>query len=291
MGRDHSSVLGRDHEATIGVVGGGTMGASIASQSLLSGLRTTVIEARPDAASRAREHIIATLGRARSRGFTDISAEVVDQNLAVVVDYERLEGASVVIESVPEIVELKRDVLQRIRLVVGDEVPIGSNTSAIAIGSLQQGVAGAENIGGLHFFNPVPASSLIEIVVGPSTNEATVAVFRALAERLDKEAIIVKDAPGFATSRLGVALGLEAIRMFEDGVASAADIDQAMVLGYKHPVGPLRLTDLVGLDVRLAIARYLEQTLGDRFAPPELLISMVEAGHLGKKSGQGFFGW
>ena len=267
------------------------MGASIASQSLLCGLRITVIEARPDAAARAREHILATLSRARNRGFTDIPAEVVDQNLEVVVDYERLAGAHVVIESVPEIVELKRDVLQRIRLVVGDEVPIGSNTSAIAIGSLQQGVAGADNIGGLHFFNPVPASSLVEIVVGPSTNEATVAVFRALAERLDKEAIVVKDAPGFATSRLGVALGLEAIRMFEEGVASAADIDQAMVLGYKHPVGPLRLTDLVGLDVRLAIARYLEQTLGDRFAPPEILISMVEAGRLGKKSGQGFFDW
>ncbi len=267
------------------------MGSSIASQSLLSGLRATVVEANQEAAQRARDRVIATLTRARSRGFTDMSGDDIDQQLTVVVGYEHLVGAAVVIESVPEIVELKRDVLHRIRLAVGDEMPIGSNTSSIAIGSLQEGVAGAENIGGLHFFNPVPASSLIEIVVGPSTNEDTVATFRALAERLDKEAIVVRDAPGFATSRLGVALGLEAIRMLEQGVASAADIDTAMVLGYKHPVGPLRLTDLVGLDVRLAIARYLEQKLGDRFAPPELLISMVETGRLGKKSGQGFFDW
>jgi len=137
----------------------------------------------------------------------------------------------------------------------------------------------------------VPASSLIEIVVGPLTSDLSVAYFRELAELLGKVSIVVKDVPGFATSRLGVALGLEAIRMLEEGVASAEDIDRAMALGYKHPIGPLRLTDLVGLDVRLAIARYLEHQLGPRFSPPPLLVSMVEAGNLGKKSGRGFFVW
>jgi 3-hydroxybutyryl-CoA dehydrogenase len=211
--------------------------------------------------------------------------------LTVTADYEALADSSLVIESVPEIVELKRDVISRVRRVVPETLPIGSNTSSIAIRSLQEGLAGAENIGGVHFFNPVPASSLIEIVVGPLTSDLSVAYFRELAELLGKVSIVVKDVPGFATSRLGVALGLEAIRMLEEGVASAEDIDRAMALGYKHPIGPLRLTDLVGLDVRLAIARYLEHQLGPRFSPPPLLVSMVEAGNLGKKSGRGFFVW
>jgi 3-hydroxybutyryl-CoA dehydrogenase len=267
------------------------MGSSIASQVLMSRLRVTVVEAKSDAAQRAQERIVATIDRARQRGFTDITKDVVDERLLVVTDHEQLDGSSIVIESVPEIVELKREVISRIRRVVGIDVPIGSNTSSIAIGSLQEGMPGADNIGGLHFFNPVPASALIEIVVGPLTTLSVVDVFQELAGALGKEAIVVNDAPGFATSRLGVALGLEAIRMLEDEVASAADIDRAMVLGYRHPIGPLRLTDLVGLDVRLAIARYLEQMLGERFTPPKLLISMVEAGRLGKKSGEGFFVW
>ncbi|MCL5052323.1 MAG: 3-hydroxyacyl-CoA dehydrogenase family protein [Gammaproteobacteria bacterium] len=267
------------------------MGSSIASQVLMSGLRVTVVEAKSDAARRAQDRIVATIDRARQNGFTDIAKEVIEERLSVVTDYAQLDGSSIVIESVPEIVELKREVISRVRRAVGHGVPIGSNTSSIAIGSLQEGLPGAESIGGLHFFNPVPASALIEIVVGPFTGLAIVDLFQDFARSLDKEAIVVNDAPGFATSRLGVALGLEAIRMLEDKVASAADIDQAMVLGYRHPIGPLRLTDLVGLDVRLAIARYLERMLGERFTPPKLLISMVEAGRLGKKSGEGFFVW
>jgi 3-hydroxybutyryl-CoA dehydrogenase len=267
------------------------MGSSIAAQVLMSGHCATVVEAKADAADRARDRIRATIDRARERGFVELGPDVIDSHLTVTTDYETLADSSLVIESVPEIVELKRDVIARVRKVVPETLPIGSNTSSIAIRSLQEGLAGAENIGGVHFFNPVPASSLIEIVVGPLTSDRSVAYFCELAELLGKVSIVVKDVPGFATSRLGVALGLEAIRMLEEGVASAEDIDQAMALGYKHPIGPLRLTDLVGLDVRLAIARYLEQQLGPRFSPPPLLVSMVEAGNLGKKSGRGFFVW
>jgi 3-hydroxybutyryl-CoA dehydrogenase len=162
---------------------------------------------------------------------------------------------------------------------------LASNTSSIPISQLGEGVIG------LHFFNPVWAMPLLEIVVGASTPPGAVQTARAVAARLGKDPVVVRDQPGFATSRLGVALGLEAIRMLEDGVASASDIDKAMVLGYRHPVGPLELTDLVGLDVRLDIARTLNEAYGPRYAPPALLVSLVEAGHLGRKSGQGFYRW
>jgi 3-hydroxybutyryl-CoA dehydrogenase len=178
--------------------------------------------------------------------------------------------------------------------VEGDLEPgaiLASNTSSIPIARLAEGLARPARFIGLHFFNPVPLMKLLEIVVGPATAPEVVENARAFAARLGKEPILVKDAPGFATSRLGVAIGLEAIRMLEAGVASAADIDRAMELGYGHPMGPLRLTDLVGLDVRLAIARTLEKELGPRFAPPRLLVEKVEAGELGKKSGRGFYDW
>jgi 3-hydroxybutyryl-CoA dehydrogenase len=148
-----------------------------------------------------------------------------------------------------------------------------------------------DRFAGLHFFNPVWAMALLEVVVGPATAEETTAAAVALAGRLGKDPIVVRDMPGFATSRLGVTLGLEAVRMVADGVASPADIDKAMVLGYRHPVGPLELTDIVGLDVRLDIAKTLQAAYGDRFAPPPLLESMVADGRLGKKSGQGFYRW
>ena len=144
---------------------------------------------------------------------------------------------------------------------------------------------------GMHFFNPVPASKLVEIVIGPRTSPALRELVPGWVRTLGKTAVVVNDAPGFASSRLGLALGLEAVRMLEEGVASAADIDAAMSLGYGHPMGPLRLTDLVGLDVRLDIARYLQQRLGDRFAPPQLLIDKVERGETGRKSGRGFYSW
>lgn len=189
----------------------------------------------------------------------------------------------------PERLDLKRTVLRDAAAL--SPALLASNTSSIAIGELAAGLDAPERFLGLHFFNPVWAMALLEIVVGPATAEETTAAAVALAGRLGKDPVVVRDLPGFATSRLGVTLGLEAIRMVADQVASPADIDKAMVLGYRHPIGPLELTDLVGLDVRLDIARTLQAAYGDRFAPPELLVEMVAAGRLGKKSGHGFYHW
>jgi 3-hydroxybutyryl-CoA dehydrogenase len=175
--------------------------------------------------------------------------------------------------------------------MVKKDAIFATNTSSISVTELMTATKRPERFIGLHFFNPVWAMALLEIVVGPATGDDTTATAVALADRLGKDPVVVRDMPGFATSRLGVALGLEAIRMVSDGVASAADIDKAMMLGYRHPMGPLELGDVVGLDVRLDIARTLQATYGDRFAPPQLLIDMVAEGKLGRKSGQGFYTW
>jgi 3-hydroxybutyryl-CoA dehydrogenase len=196
-----------------------------------------------------------------------------------------------VIEAVPEVPTLKATVLADVEAVVPASAIIATNTSSLSIDRLASALQRPERFIGMHFFNPVPRSMLVELVVGSSTDEDTVAAARAWVEHIDKECIEVKDSPGFATSRLGVAIGLEAIRMVEEGVASADDIDKGMVLGYRFPMGPLRLTDLVGLDVRLAIAEHLAETLGPRFTPPRLLVDKVAAGELGRKTGKGFFEW
>ena len=169
---------------------------------------------------------------------------------------------------------------------------LATNTSSLSVAAIAAATARPARVLGMHFFNPVHLMKLVEVVTHAGTAPASVETAVALARRFGKEPIVVRDSPGFASSRLGVALGLEAMRMLEDGVASAEDIDRAMELGYNHPVGPLRLTDLVGLDVRLAIARYLHRTLGGgRFAPPAILERLVAEGKLGKKAGEGFFKW
>ncbi|MGH3716023.1 MAG: 3-hydroxyacyl-CoA dehydrogenase family protein [Micromonosporaceae bacterium] len=199
------------------------------------------------------------------------------------------ERPDVLVEAVPERLDLKRSVLAEAEAL--RPALLGSNTSSIAIGELAAGLAAPDRFCGLHFFNPVWAMPLLEVVVGPRTSGETREAALTVAARLGKDPVVVRDAPGFATSRLGVTLGLEAIRMVADGVASAADIDKAMVLGYRHPVGPLELTDIVGLDVRRDIARTLAAAYGERFAPPPLLERMVAEGKLGKKSGEGFYRW
>ena len=196
---------------------------------------------------------------------------------------------AVIVEAVPERLDLKRGVLADAEAL--RPVLLASNTSSISITELAAELRHPDRFCGLHFFNPVWAMALLEVVVGPETSPATRDMALAIAARLGKDPVVVRDAPGFATSRLGVVLGLEAIRMVADGVASPADIDKAMVLGYRHPVGPLELTDIVGLDVRLDIARTLAAAYGERFAPPPLLEQMVADGKLGKKVGQGFYRW
>lgn len=274
------------------VVGAGTMGAGIAESVLASGASVVLVDATPAALEAGVERIRSGLLRARRDVADDPIAEVAEvlSRLTVLGEIPARDDVDLAVEAVPEKVALKRSVLEQIDACCLGAV-IASNTSSLSITALGEAVADPTRFVGMHFFNPVPRSALIEVVLGAATSEATVAAVREWVDVLGKTAIVVRDSPGFATSRLGLALGLEAIRMVEDGVASPEDIDLGMTLGYKHPIGPLRLTDLVGLDVRLGIAEHLATTLGPRFEPPALLREMVAAGKLGQKSGEGFYPW
>jgi len=205
---------------------------------------------------------------------------------------QEIAKADLIVEAAPEKLELKQNLLRETEALVGSECIFATNTSSLSITEIAKASSRPANVIGMHFFNPVHIMRLLEIVVGGETSDETTATVRAVAERMKKEPIVVRDVPGFASSRLGVTLGLEAMRMVEQGVASARDIDKAMELGYNHPVGPLKLTDLVGLDVRLSIAEYLHHALkSETFRPPEILRKMVSEGKLGKKTGEGFYKW
>jgi 3-hydroxybutyryl-CoA dehydrogenase len=276
----------------IGVIGGGRMGAGIAQVFAARGTAVCVVESDEAAVSAARDRIAAGLAKAAERGKLDETPAAVLERVNVVGDLGALpSGVDLVVEAVPERAELKVDVLTRAESVVSEGTILASNTSSLSIAELGAALRDPARFLGLHFFNPVPASSLVEVVTAPTTRESVVETGRGWVCALGKTDVVVRDSPGFATSRLGVLLGLEAIRMLEEGVADAEAIDNAMELGYRHPMGPLRSTDLVGLDVRLAIAEYLHATLGDRFAPPRLLRDKVAAGELGRKSGRGFYDW
>lgn len=274
----------------VGVLGGGRMGAGIAHAFLVAGARVIVIERDGASADAAAHRIRAGIDRSATRD-ASVDPASVARRLAVGTDVDAFADCALVIEAVPEDRVLKEHALARAEAALPDHATLASNTSSISIDDLAIGRRRPERVLGLHFFNPVPASSLVEIVRGSATDPAVVDRARGWVAALGKTPIVVRDSPGFASSRLGVVLGLEAIRMLEEGVADAADIDAAMVLGYRHPVGPLRTTDLVGLDVRLGIAEELERAFGERFAPPTLLRRLVAEGKLGRKSGQGFYAW
>ena len=271
----------------VGVLGGGRMGAGIAHAFLMSGSSVKIVERDDAAMEAAAERVGEALAASAARG----QERPAGAGLGTATDVAQFGGHDLVIEAVPEDLDLKLDALRRIEAAVAPEAVIASNTSSISIDTLAAALTRPERFLGLHFFNPVPASQLVEIVTGTQTAPEVVDRARGWVAELGKTPIVVHDVPGFASSRLGVAIGLEAIRMLEQGVASAEDIDLAMTLGYKHPVGPLRLTDMVGLDVRLGIAEYLHAQLGDRFAPPQLLRDRVAEGKLGRKTGEGFFTW
>ncbi|HEU5162748.1 MAG TPA: 3-hydroxyacyl-CoA dehydrogenase family protein [Thermoanaerobaculia bacterium] len=277
----------------ITVLGSGTMGRGIAYVCARAGFDTTVNDVADEMIVAAREAVAALFAQAIDRGkVAREEAEQAFDRIRWLTDLEAAtREANLIIEAVPEDEDLKKELLSQVDLFCAEDTILASNTSSISITSLAGAVERREKFIGLHFFNPVHAMKLLEIVRGERTSDATVETCRELAARLGKEPIVVRDTPGFATSRLGVAIGLEAIRMLEEGTASAADIDRAMELGYNHPMGPLRLTDLVGLDVRLGIAEYLAATFGPRFEPPVLLRKMVAEGKLGKKAGQGFYSW
>lgn len=275
--------------STVGVLGGGRMGAGIAHAFLVSGAHVTVVEVDAQAAEAAKERVESDLAKSLERGKIDGNLDVWAENFAVSVDYADFANCELVVEAVPEIWDLKVSSLQEIEANLSEGAWLATNTSSLSVDGLAAELQRPERFCGMHFFNPVPASKLVEIVIGERTGQELRDLTLQWVVGLGKTPVTVKDAPGFASSRLGVALGLEAIRMVEEGVASAEDIDNAMVLGYKHPVGPLALTDIVGLDVRLGIAEYLEKELGPRFTPPQLMRDMVERGELGKKSGRGFY--
>ncbi|MFF5288041.1 3-hydroxyacyl-CoA dehydrogenase family protein [Paractinoplanes globisporus] len=277
---------------TVGVIGGGRMGAGIAQVFAVAGAIVCLAERDPAAAVASRDRVAMGLLRASEKGRLTESADAVLERLLLVDDVAALPyDTDLVVEAVPEEAGLKIQVLAAAEDAVGDHTVLASNTSSLSIAGIADGLRRPGRFLGLHFFNPVPASSLVEVVVGPVTGDDARDAARSWVAGLGKTEVVVRDSPGFATSRLGVLLGLEAIRMLEEGVADAASIDRAMELGYRHPMGPLRSTDLVGLDVRLAIAEHLHRELGERFAPPALLRDKVARGELGRKTGHGFFSW
>jgi 3-hydroxybutyryl-CoA dehydrogenase len=281
--------------ATVAVLGAGTMGHGIAQVCAMAGCTTRLQDVGQAQVDAGLAKIAANLEAGVARG--KVSDELRRETLARLSGTPTLEqavaDADLVIEAAPERLEIKRDIFTRVAAVVRADTVLGTNTSSLSITDIAEPIANPERIIGLHFFNPVHIMKLLEIVVGAQTSAAVTELMRSFAVRIGKEPIVVKDAPGFATSRLGLVIGLEAIRMVEQGVASAEDIDKAMTLGYGFPMGPLKLTDLVGLDVRLSIAEYLAEKLedGQHFRPPQLLRDMVAQGKLGKKSGQGFYKW
>lgn len=275
--------------AAVGVLGGGRMGAGIAHAFLLAGSKVTVVERDDQAGQAARERIERDLARSLKRGVMDGDLEEWAAHLVVSLDHADFAPCELVVEAVPEVWDLKVSALQEVERHLGPAAWLATNTSSLSVDGLAEQLRRPERFCGLHFFNPVPASELVEVVNSRHTGDELKQRSVQWVEGLGKSPVVVNDAPGFASSRLGVAIALEAIRMVEEGVASPEDIDKAMVLGYKFPVGPLALTDIVGLDVRLGISEYLESQLGPRFAPPQLMRDMVARGELGRKSGRGFF--
>ncbi|MFC7859792.1 3-hydroxyacyl-CoA dehydrogenase family protein [Arthrobacter koreensis] len=275
----------------VGVLGGGRMGAGIAHAFCTAGASVVVVERDEQAANAAYERVASNLAKSVERGTTDESLDALVARLSVSTDYADFAGSGLVVEAVPEDFDLKASALQAVEEQLDADAWLASNTSSLSVSELAEKLQRPERFCGLHFFNPVPASTLIEVVLGKLTSDELAEAARTWVADLGKTPVVVNDAPGFASSRLGVAIALEAMRMVEEGVASAEDIDAAMVLGYKHPTGPLKTTDIVGLDVRLGIAEYLASTLGPRFEPPQILRDKVARGELGRKTGKGFFDW
>jgi len=277
----------------ISVLGAGTMGHGIAQVAAQAGFKTTLYDIEHALVDAGLERVTANLDKGIARGkVTEESRAATLANLSGTTDLEAAAATDLIIEAIPERMELKRQVFGELDAAAPAGAIFASNTSSLSIAEIAAATKRPHQVLGMHFFNPVHIMALLEIVVHDDTADATLAAAQDVAGALGKTSIVVRDVPGFATSRLGIVLGLEAIRMVEQEVASAEDIDTAMELGYRHPMGPLRLTDLVGLDVRLGIAEYLHEQLGsEAFRPPELLRRMVDEGKLGKKSGTGFYDW
>ncbi len=277
--------------SSMAVVGGGTMGVGIVYVFAAAGWQVSVVEPDDARALGLQETLAQTALAGVKRGkLTELQAHSISTGVQRLHSADELPmGLDLVVETVPERMALKRVVLGQID--ARRPAIIASNTSALSIDDLAACVQDPSRFLGMHFFNPVWSLAMVELIRGAATSEATLEAARRFSDSIGKTSITVRDVPGFATSRLDLIASLEAMRMLQDGVASAEDIDRAMVIAYRHPMGPLRLSDIVGLDVRLDIARHLSTTLGERYAPPRLLEDMVSRGDLGRKTGKGFFDW
>jgi len=269
------------------------MGHGIAQVAAGAGYKVLLRDVDRDSLARGIQAIERNLAKGIQVGkLTEDDRDSTLQHIRGTTNLKDLANAELIIEAAPEQLAIKQELLREVESNSTSAFIFATNTSSLSITEIAKASERPRNVIGMHFFNPVHLMRLIEIVVGKATGDDTVETVRQVSMRLRKEPIVVRDVPGFASSRLGVALGLEAMRMLEQGVASAKDIDTAMELGYNHPMGPLKLTDLVGLDVRLNIAEYLHRELGsEAFRPPEVLRRMVSEGKLGKKTGQGFYDW
>ncbi|MDC0749851.1 3-hydroxyacyl-CoA dehydrogenase family protein [Polyangium mundeleinium] len=275
------------------VLGAGTMGQGIAQVMAQAGYVTHLYDVDGARIGRAIESIKQATDRLVQKGkmLNEARSELIGALVPTSDLAQACNDVDLVVESAPEQMELKVGLLREVKALAPERAILGTNTSSLSITEIGTRTAAAARTIGLHFFNPPPVMELLEVVRGLGTDEGVVATSLAIAKRIGKTPIVVNDMPGFATSRLGVVIGAEAMRMLESGVASAEDIDRAMELGYRHPMGPLKLTDLVGLDVRLMILEHLHREIGEQFRPPAILRQMVRAGRLGKKSGEGFYRW
>lgn len=274
---------------TISVVGAGTMGRGIAYAAVAGGFRTVLTDVNQEILAKAQVYIHETLQSAKERGkWSGDVAEAVAR-LTATPHLEDAAASDLVIEAVPEIIQLKVETFGRLDKAARPETILASNTSSLSLSEMSAATSRPDRFVGMHFFNPVPKMKLIELVHTSETSEETLQAAEAVARKMGKETVRVKESPGFATSRINALIGNEAFRMLEEGIASAEDIDKAVKLGLNHPMGPFEMVDLVGLDVRLAILEYLHQTLGERFQPSRLQRELVAQGRLGRKVGRGVY--
>ena len=277
----------------VGVLGAGTMGHGIAQVTAMAGHDVTLRDIETEFVEDGIDSIEANLQGGVDRDkVTEAEKDAALDRISGTTDLEAaVGGADMVVEAVPEEMEIKQSTFEDVEELVDDDAIIASNTSSLSLTEIASALDDPSRAVGLHFFNPVHIMKLVEVVVPEQADDETVAFATEFVEDIDKVAVEVRDSPGFASSRLGVALGVEAIRMLQEGVASPQDIDAAMELGYNHPMGPIELGDVVGLDVRLDILEHLREELGERFRPPQILRQKVRAGKLGKKTGEGFYVW
>ena len=276
---------------TIAVMGAGIMGRGIAHAAALGGFQTILEDISPAALRRAETEIRANLDKAVDLGkVSAVDADHAFQRIDYVSDLaDAAREADLVIEAVPEEMEAKIDLFTQIDKICPPEAVFATNTSSLSVTEIASITQRAPKVVGMHFFNPVHKMKLLEIVRALETDDATIATAVAVAKQMGKEPVVIKEAPGFVTSRINAMIGNEAFYMLQEGVASAEDIDKALKLGLNHPMGPFELVDLVGLDTRLHILEYLHKSLGDKFRPCPLMVQYVKAGRLGRKSGRGVY--